>query len=245
MKSHPGKLLLFLFIAALVTSCTKDERLMYEQDPRVYFLKYPRISQTNPDSVLYTFGIKPASQQTDTVYVSLRIMGSPENRDREVNLMALDSSTAKPGYHYNFGPLIIPANEFGATIPVYLFKQPGLKDSIVTLYLTIGESKDFKPGYTDKANSFQAFDRLLYKISITDQLVKPSNWDGTLASAFGTYSKVKYQFMIVSTGKVDWRTGVFPADLNFLAAKVKAALLEHEQSNGPLIDEAGNRVVFP
>ena len=245
MKLKLNNLLIFLVIAGLIASCTKDERLMYEQDPRVYFYKFPRVSQTNPDSVLYTFGVKPVSQQTDTLYLTLRIMGSPENRDREVNLVALDSSTAKRGYHYEFGPLIIPANEFGATIPVYLFKQPGLKDSIVNLYLTIGESKDFKPGYTDKANSFHAFDRLHYKISFTDQLVKPSNWDGSLASAFGTYSKVKYQFMIASTGKVDWRTGVFPADLNFLAAKVKAALLEYELANGPLIDESGNRVVFP
>ena len=51
--------------------------------------------------------------------------------------------------------------------------------------------------------------------------------------------------MIVSTGKQDWVVTIFPAELNFLAQQAKAALVQYEEANGPLIDEFGNKVVFP
>jgi hypothetical protein len=80
---------------------------------------------------------------------------------------------------------------------------------------------------------------------MTDQLIKPVNWDGSLLSSFGPYSKVKYQFMITSTGKPDWAVTIFPSEQNYLVQACKEALFAYEQQNGPLIDENGVRVTFP
>lgn len=236
--------LLFVLSSYLLISCTKDKRLMYEDDPRIFFYKNTIGSQTDPDSINYSFGFKAATVQTDTVYLRLRIMGVAQNRDREINIIAKENSTARRGYHYDFGPLVMPANEYEARIPVYLYKKPGLKDSIVLLDLAIGESKDFKPGYTDRGATWNQTDRLTYKIYITDQLTKPTNWDTQLLPVYGTYSRVKFQFMISVTGRTNWN-GILPQDGNFLAQTVKVAYYNYVQANGPLIDEFGNPVVFP
>lgn len=227
--------------ASVFSGCSKDERIMYKEDPRVYFTK----NVVNADSVIYSFGVKPVEQVTDTVLITLRIMGDATDYDREINIAISDTSTAKAGYHFSFGPLIMPADSFQVRIPVYLYKQPGLKDSIVTIDLEIAESKDFKPGYSDIPSTIYRMDRLHYKISLTDQLLKPAVWDSRLAVSFGTYSEVKFRFMILATAKTEWNNTIFPGDLNFLIQKVKYALYEYEQANGPMIDENGSRVEFP
>lgn len=245
MRNYIIKCFTYVLPVILLVSCAKDELIPYQQDPRVYFSKVIRSSSSNADSINYTFGVRPFELQVDTVILQLNIMGLATDTDREINLIAEDSSTAKKGYHYNFGPLVMPAGKYTTEIPVIVYKRAGLKDSTVFLYLTIGESKDFKPGFTDKPSVTSVRDRLHYKISITDQLIKPSNWETSLVNTFGAYSKVKYQFMINNTGKMIWDTTIFPSEQNFLVQACKEALYRYEQQNGPLLDENGNRVVFP
>lgn len=237
MKKNFKIIYLFAAAASFFTACKKSELTEYVQDPRVYFV--------NGQVAEYSFGVKPASLVTDTLYISLRIMGSAANRDRTFNLVLDDSSTAKLGYHFSFGPLVVQADSFQRTLPVYLYRKPGLKDSIVTAFLTIGESADFKPGYADKYTTVSVLDKQHYRIILNDQLLKPSNWETSLATNFGTYSKVKFEFMIQATGKTNWLGAIYPQDMLFLVQTVKYALYTYEQENGPLIDENGARVVFP
>lgn len=232
----------FLLLTAILAACGKDDRVMYKEDPRIYFSKFVN----NPDSVDYSFGVKPAELLTDTVYLTLRIMGTATDKDREIKLTIADSSKAKAGYHYNIGPLVMPANAYEVRVPVILYRKPGLKDSIVTVNFIIAESKDFKPGYSDKPNPLiNVYDRLHYKISFNDQLLKPTVWDSRLAVNFGVYSTTKFKFMILTTGKTDWNGTIYPGDQNFLIQTVKLSLYNYELANGPMLDENGVRVVFP
>lgn len=229
--------------SVVIASCSKTDQLLYDvSETRIYFSKVVRSSERYADSIDYTFGVKPFDLLVDTVFLRLNIIGDAVNYDREINIIAEDSSTAKRGYHYDFDKLIMPADSFSKEINVLVYKRPGLKDSTLTLYLKIGESKDFKIGYTDLPATRYKRDRLHYKISITDQLLRPTSWK---ESTFGAYSKVKFQFMILATGKADWNVTIFPSEENFLAQAVKGALFDYEQLNGPLIDETGERVVFP
>ncbi|MFD2886745.1 DUF4843 domain-containing protein [Chitinophaga cymbidii] len=239
-----NKLIIYaaLFLAVLATACSKEERVMYQQDPRVYFTKFV----TNSDSTMYTFATGPDDITVDTAWLNFRIMGDAVDHDREIKLTVLDTSTAVAGYHYAVQPLIIPANAFDARIPVLLYRRPGLKDSMVHVVFEISESADFKPGYSDKPNPFaNKYDRLHYKVSINDQLLKPGNWDGSLSPSFGAYSMVKFKFMIDVTGKTVWTGAIFPGDMQYLIQSVKLALYNYEQANGPMYDENGEQVVFP
>lgn len=238
MRSY---LIAMLLMATLISAgCNKQNAIMYKEDPRVYFKKVNVLS----DSLVYSFGVKANSVLADTVYLQLRIMGTAADYDREINIHLSDTSTAKAGYHFNLGPLVMPANKYETKIPVYLYRKPGLKDSMVTADFIIGGSKDFQPGYNDKmANGVT--DRLHYKISITDKLSKPANWDGRLLPYFGTYSLVKLQYMIQVTGRTDWTVLIYPNELNALTQQVKLALSEYETVNGKLLDENGAVIEFP
>lgn len=239
-----NKLIIFaaFLVSALLTACSKEERVMYREDPRVYFTKFI----TNPDSIVYSFATGPEALTVDTAWLTFRIMGSAAEHDREIKVKALDTSTAVAGYHYAVQSLIMPAGEYQTRVPVLLYRQPGLKDSVVSVVFEVDESTDFKPGYSDRTNTIgQRYDRLHFKISLNDQLLKPGNWDGSLSVSFGVYSMTKFKFMIDVTGKTVWTGAIYPGDMQYLIQTVKLELYNYEQANGPMLDENGERVVFP
>lgn len=225
-------IMLFAFIG-----CTHDRQLMYKDDPRIYFVQ--------GRAVEYNFSTKEASFTTDTFYIPLRIMGTSKNTERSFSVVIDDSSTAKKGYHFDFGAQVVAADSFSRNLPVYVYRRSGLKDSVVNAYLTIGETADFKPGYSDKYLTIDSLNKLHYKITLSDQLLKPSRWDTYWVNYFGDYSKTKFLFLIQSTGRTDWNSSPFPQDMNFLVQTAKFALYNYEQANGHLIDENNQRVEFP
>lgn len=233
-----NKTFLLLCIAFAVFGCAKEDLVKYKEDPRVYF--------SSGEAVEYSFVASPQSIIKDTLFIPIRIMGSAVNRDRTFNINLDDSSTAREGYHFEFGPKVIPAGAYETELPVYIYRRAGLKDSSVIAYFTIGVSDDFKDGYNDKAIGLTAYTKLHYSISINDQLLMPSNWVSKWGRYFGDYSKVKHSFINQVYGSAGWATSViFPQDINFLVQSVKFALYNYEQANGPLLDENGHRVIFP
>jgi hypothetical protein len=243
MKTLSIHILYSTLLLLAFAGCKKSEKLMYREDPRVYFSKYA----TNPDSVIYSFAIQPDNRMSDTVYLTMRIMGTATDYDREIGLAIADTSTAVRGYHFDLGDLVMPANQYETRIPVVLYRKPGLKDSLVTIDFTVVESKDFKPGYDDIPSTIYKKTRLQYKVVLNDYLLKPTRWDCCLASYLGTYSEVKFRFVIQTTGKTDWddALGTTPGIMSYVSQAVRLALYEYEQVNGPLIDENGEQVTFP
>ena len=240
MKQISHKILA-LIVSVLFASCAKDERLMYNEAPAVYFNK---AGQGDADSVDYTFGMAPESMKEDSVFLWVKIIGVAEDRDREFNLRVVEGATAKEGYHYKIGRTVIPAGAYEARIPVYVYRKAGLKDSTVTATFELLESADFKLGFPDKGFNSK-YDRLHYKLSITDKLLKPGNWETVWQSFFGSYSLVKFQFLIQATGVTNWNAYPFPQNSRFMVQQAKLALLEYQQTNGPLIDENDQEVYFP
>jgi hypothetical protein len=228
----------YLLVALMVLAgCKQDDLLTYKEDPRVYF--------NRGEGIAYTFSATPTEIIKDTLYIQVRIMGSAAEKDRPFTIIVDDSSTAKEGWHFELGEKLIPAGAYSADLPVYLYRRPGLKDSVVTAYFTIGESADFKPGYMDKYVSVDPYNKLHFRISIDDQLLRPSNWDSKWSAYFGTYSRAKHLFINQVYGGAGWTTVAFPQDINFLVQSARYALYTYEQANGPLMDENNERVVFP
>jgi hypothetical protein len=231
-------IVLALFLSVLSLHGCKEKRLMFEEAPAIYFTKFI----VDPDSVNYSFGIRPAEITMDTVYLTMRIMGNSTPSDREIKLDVLQGSTAKAGYHYIMGPLVMPANTFQTRIPVYLFRKPGMKDSIISLNLRVADSKDFKQGYGDIA---YVKTKLEYKINIDDQILKPANWDSSLARSFGTFSVVKFRLLIEATGRKIWTGLIGDGERANYVTEVKFALYNYEKLHGTLLDENGIPVTFP
>ena len=213
----------------MFASCAKDKQLLFDEPAAIYV-------DSSPDSVEYSFATSPTSKITDSVLVRFRIIGKAEPRDREIKLVARAGSDAKAGYHYKIGKAVIKANEFAALVPIYLYRKAGLKDSTVLAMIDIQENADFKVGFPK---------RLRFKLTISDRLTKPTIWDSAWSPYFGTYSEVKFRFLLSVTGRTDWSSFPFPADSRFLSQRARNALLEYNQANGALIDENGDEVFFP
>jgi len=229
------KIYTYLVIGLLCTlsfACRKDELLSFNQKPKVYIYKRT-LAPVSPvkDSATYSFAIKPASVNTDTVFIPIRIMGDAAGHDRKVNYEAMGISTADPE-SYQLLPAIIKANKFDGTLPVLIKKTPSLKNKEGKLWVTISASDDFDPGVSDQ---------LSYLIKINDFLSRPPSWSDYY---FGKYSNVKYGFMIQITGYTAFdNLGV--SEMRFISQDCKNALLEYEAQNGTMYDEAGDPVIFP
>lgn len=237
MKSYIY-IVLGLFLSLFGLNGCKEKRIMFEEAPAVYFTKYI----VDADSINYSFGVRPAEILTDTVYLHMRIMGGATPNDRQIKLDVTPGSTAKAGYHYNLGPLVMPANAFQTKIPVFLYRKPGLKDSVISLHFKVAESKDFKLGYGDVIYKNT---RQEYKINIDDQILKPSNWDNSLATSFGAYSVVKFRYIIEITGRKVWSGAIGNAEMANYVTDVKFALYNYERQHGPMLDENGLPVTLP
>lgn len=217
----------------MIIGCNKNTDLdLYENDPAISF--YSGFSATASDTAQYNFVLEPVTRTIDTIYIPIRIQGFAADKDRVVNVAAADSSTAKAGVHYKFGPAIVHAGSYLDSIPVYLYRTADMVDSTFIVYAVLQSSDDFKQGYEN---------HLTYKIRITDRVVPPV-WSYTMSSTFGAFSNVKFRFM-VSVLQVTTFSGLLPSQAAAMATRCKLALAEYEAANGNLIDENGQRVVFP
>jgi hypothetical protein len=249
MKKSIHYIYLFAFALILGSACKKSSLVKYDQPDMLYI--YKDFNSATRDSTTYSFAIQSASKQYDTVWVPVRIMGVAKDYDREVSLAAVDSlSTAVEGTDYEFVKAIVPAGTYATQLPVKVLRSTSMKDHELRLTIEIKASKDFQPGISNSAaisTSTPGADTR-YLIKINDFLTKPDNWDTRLKYYFGTYSQVKYAFIIQATGRA-----VFPSSgpdalpfsqFPYYQQVCKKALAEYEALNGPLMDEFGNRVTF-
>lgn len=246
------KILYSVCLALMLLGCAKDERLMFEDEDRVYFtIISSGINYSGPganDSLNYSFAFATVEVQKDTVYLRCRISGKAADRDRKINIVTEEGSDAKLGYHYDVINPIIPAGEYESAIPIIVYRKAGMQDSVVTARLRIVDSEDLLAGYNDVATAWPVvrgkYTRQQFKLTITDRLVKPANWDNSWFSSFGEYSAVKIRFISNATGFTNWTGSVFPQDRAFLVQTAYYALYEYELANGDLLDEKGKPVKF-
>ena len=232
MKSSINILAALLLLIQFSSCKENDDQLMYQNDPGIYF--YSRNHPFPNDSIVYNFILTPLEQMKDTVYLPLRIMGDAAAYDRQVNLRVEDSSTAKEGVDFSFGPMVVKAGKYTDSVEVYVVRNGELQEEVKHLYITVQQSKDFKPGYSD----FQKF-----TVAITDQLLPPT-WTYTLNVTFGAFSMTKFRFMVTTLKRTDF-SGILPSEMAAMGSKCKVALADYEETNGPLLDENGIRIVFP
>src|SRR5690606_7221774 len=140
-----------LILIWALAGCAKDERLLFEDEARVYFgLKVDGPNLTGPyDSLNYSFAFRTEDVIRDTFYLHCRITGLAVDRDRQINIIADESSDAKAGYHYEILESFIPAGQYDNSIPIVVYRRPGLQDSVVPAHLRIVDSDDLWAGYND------------------------------------------------------------------------------------------------
>lgn len=240
-----------ILIMAAGSSCKKSELTAYDQPAMVQF--YKLFINTQRDSSVYSFAIRPATLTADTVKLPVRISGLAVDRNRVVNLKPVaDSSTAVEGTDYKIHSAVIRAGKYQDSVEIVVFRTPAMKNTEKRLLLEIVASADFQPGLVntaagnDQVKQSGGSTRMLVKIN--DFLTKPSNWDSFLFNFFGTYSRVKYAFIIQVTGKAEFvfggAGGLAYGQFGAYQNQMRQALADYVAENGPMLDENGNAVSF-
>jgi hypothetical protein len=208
------------------------------------------LNNPNKDSATYSFAIKSNSIMTDTVKVPLRIMGNASDKDRTVAIQTVADSTTATSQQYAIQPTIVKAGAFTTEIPVQVKRTPGMKTTEVRIWLEIVRSDDFLPGIPNTTpTATRAGGATRFLVKINDFLTKPSNWESVLSNYFGTYSQVKYKFIIDVTGRTEFPISgpemISPSQFLFYKKLCREELEVYNANNGPLKDEFGLFVTFP
>lgn len=242
---------LTFLLTGLLTSCEKEIDT-YKNDPKLYFFERATdLNQTRITAKSFSFVALASSILTDTIKIKVKTMGLAVDYDRIVHgATVAKGTTAVEGTNYKFIDGLVKAGAVEGYMPVVLYRTADIKTTALTLNLTIGETKDFKPGVVEDQN---------FTLSWSDDLIKPSNWDGfiSLAFYFGDYSKAKYRFIIDITGVTDFplqQSGRVPLNpgeyssimMNDVKLRLKTELAAYNASHAsPLRDENGVLVTFP
>jgi hypothetical protein len=177
-------------LASLFFSCEKELEL-YNAGSGVNF----RFESTSDALRLFSFVYGPAAAVTDTIWLNVETVGLLSDRDRRMDIeqVAVDSSDATPGVHYESFQergFTIPAGQSRVTIPIVLKRDASLQEKRVTLGLQIKPNEEFPLVNLARNN---------VKILFSDQLERPTNWNRYFF--LGTYGPVKHRFLIEATGE--------------------------------------------
>lgn len=221
----------------LVFASCQNEGFYYKDEVRVR-LKAPYEWALGTDSLDFTFIKYPESVTEYNLPVTIYLMGNHADNARTVNLAVDTERTTAQEEHYAFpNQVALPAGSFSITFPVTLKRTGDLQEKGVRLYIEIAESPDFKRGVSEE-------NHLLIKWS--DVLTKPTNWD-ELVEFFGTFSIVKYRFIIETTGITEFSAQTMSWALltNYRIMCVNALNAYNDAHPGnPLKDENGQYITF-
>jgi hypothetical protein len=228
-------IIIFYLPLLLWTSCSNDG--FYYQDQARARLVGPYIWAVGTDSLSFSFVTSASSVTEKQMNVELWLMGKVTNYDRTANISVVAGKTTATNDMYTVPTTVtLPADSNKVTFPVILKRTSVLQSETVRLYIEVAESKDFGVG-VDEQN------HLLLKWN--DILSKPSNWDD-IDDFFGTYSDVKYRFMLANAGVTEFSSSMTWAELQNYKIKLTNALNDYNAAHpsAPLTDENGKLVSF-
>lgn len=179
-----------LAIFCVMGSCKKAGVEEYSHENGVYFQLFDNWSNKN-DTLNYNFVKNELTEAAVDIRVNLQ--GIPRAYDREFVLRVnAEKSTAKEGVDFKAlePTYAITANEYYATIPVYLKRNAALKEKTLGLELYLEPTSDLILGFDDRQRAV---------IMFTDRLMEPYYWKNII-SAWGAYSQVKQLTIERETG---------------------------------------------
>lgn len=236
MKKFTISIFCFILALSLFSGCEKNG--FYYQDEARVRIEGPYKWAVGTDSLEFSFVTSPASKTEITMDITLFVMGNTSDKARSAKIAIVAAKTTAGSNQYTCpSQVIIPANSFSVTFPVILKRTSDLQTKTVRLYLNVEESPDFKVGVTER-------NHLLIKWN--DILSMPKNWS-ELEPFFGTFSMVKYRFMINNTGITEFSatTMSWAQLMNYkIVLRNALDLYNAANPNNPLKDENGQYVTF-
>lgn len=235
------------------TACSREEDpVSFSAKPAVYFIYSTyATTETNMDSISYTFLEKASTVEKDTIWLPVRISGDAMETERNYSIVAVnDKTNATVDVHYKLLNYTIPGGSFDARAGVVLLRDASLRTQEKVLTLRIQPTEDFPELMKETMMADGRYhSRNQIKIIFSDRLTKPANWETGLVNFFGAYSDVKFRFIAATLGRSTFPTSGTNAlkffELQYFQTAVRNALVTYNAANPTLVDEKGQPVVFP
>lgn len=240
----------------LAAGCEQHDAQVFEEEARVCFLRGDD-GKGQQDSILQSFFVVPETQERDTVWVEVALIGFPVGEARPVKVVQTNADAADAavaGTHYvAFDAaevkelMVMGANRVTARIPVILLRDRSLKTEKKRLEMTIAENDYFKRGINADCD---------FMVQTTELAEKPTNWDSAWKTYFGEWSSQKMWFVVNYLGLDDFEAEYDAGYKKYLKQKAHSRLNEYNAANDePLCNDpdhhheggrpCGNCVVFP
>ena len=245
MKQIIIRLMIAALVISLWVSCDQEKTIMYQQEAGVRFLY-----QSEDE---YSF-VDNYGETVHLYYITVATTGDSVDYERKVSIAVVENYTNNENTarteQYILLEGLVPAGSFSGEVPVEIHCTPDMSDSTFMVHIKLVPNEDFP---------LAGFDNRYFKLSMTNQLVKPKNW-GNLAFYFGQQFSISWYRFILNVLNVSYipypsaQEGDEKWSYNQLlanAGKVKAALLQYnrEHPNDPLRHEdgdyAGDEVKMP
>jgi len=178
----------------------------------------------------------------------IRLMGFPEDRDREVKLVAGEGTTAVEGVHFKIVNNVLPANATSFVPKILLIKKDlGEEEKVVKFELKPSEefpAQVFGDTLSDD-NTFVV--SLHYELKFSNVVSEPPYWNQT--RRFGEWSRVKYEFMVEKLGRYWGAEPISPSDMtdlynDVLRMRYELAQWEKAHNGEKMKDENGGNISF-
>ena len=163
---------LFGLVMSLLWGCDNDDYVWNGQD--YARLVGPEIWTQGTDSMTFTFSVYPTDTVRFAVESEIFVQGRVSDNDRTIRLQVDETNTTAPADSYSVPEeVVLRGGEHSADFDILIYRIPEIQERDITLSsLTI---------------------------TWNDKITRPSNWDD-LEEFFGTYSEVKYRFIISTLG---------------------------------------------
>ncbi|MEJ2881676.1 DUF4843 domain-containing protein [Pedobacter sp. GR22-6] len=180
-----------LMLIALSMGCKKNEQDKAYKDVNRIGIAGDPLEYATADSILFSFAVYPAGTSEANVSVIGTVMGAVATTDREFKLeIDAAKTTALPAEYVLPASFIVKAGSATARIPVTLKRSARIQNASIKLALKVAGNTNFEPA-----------PKSTFSMVWTDELTKPTNWDGanSVGFYFGKYSKVKHRLIVDAT----------------------------------------------
>lgn len=246
-----------LAVSISFASCTKESVDTFDTNYSALNIWVGNSGGAVYNSVTYNYSY---AYEEGSITFYAQISGMPADHDRIFHIEPFGDDLELVANTIRTEDYVIPAGEIGGEYKVYFNTQklssPDIfSDKEGTVSFRVVEEGEFEIG----SENHQQF-----TVVLKNYLAKPDNWDNAnfpripLANYFGTYSRVKYQFMIEILNMVDFEINYntqtsYDEETNVVSAVyavylkqvMQKALNEYNETHDtPLTDEFGLPVTF-
>lgn len=252
------KILTILICCGGFVACKKEELKTYTEKARIYLdLSKATIYTPRPGStagnIVVNFGTKLGSVVTDTITLRLTVTGHASDKERTFTFSRNQAAgDAKEGTDFEIlnKTFVIAAGKYDSTIKVVLKRTLEMRLHDAVFGYGLKANDNFELGLENDTLAFvtstsQNIRLSGLKFTVRDVVTKPANWDSFIKTYFGTYSDVKYRFVIDVLKVFQIASSTSKRTMDTHKSKLVAALNTYNATHPePLKDENGQLVTF-